>query len=298
MHKQYYIVVTNDKGQRCLFTSYDISSYFVRITCRLDTRISEDECPVAVHPHHPGIFFANIKEAEKQVETHISDTDGTSLYAMKLDNLKLGCFEFDCNVELTIPCLIKPKIHFPTESIILFKGSYYLSTKKHPHEFISDDGGKRWKLLPFVDFRTRVLNGGGILFGINPETSDIVYSFDMGNNWYHKNILNTELALAIVPYGEPGITFTNVVSLSQDKKWYGITHVDFSNLLSNFIFKLDRKCQESDFYLWFVDRSYGPCYQGHQVSYLRQNPYSLCLNNQSHRKTYKPCPCSFNDYRW
>ncbi|KII74668.1 hypothetical protein RF11_11868 [Thelohanellus kitauei] len=231
-HEQNYILVSNRRGAKCLFTSYDKSEYFVRITCQFDSIFSSEQCPIVVHPYLPGIIYANLRDENNQLFTFVSVNDGRSFIPMRFENEKLQCPEKRCYIKLKIECKIQSNIQFPMEWMAIFQHQYN-SKQPHLRQLVTFDGGITWKQTPFQNLQAIILNSGGLIVGVDSATREIAYSFDEGKKWFHKDIINQdEKFVFLVPNGNYQKEFVSIIGLHKDSLYWVVSRVNFSNILS------------------------------------------------------------------
>ncbi|KII73669.1 Vacuolar protein sorting/targeting protein 10 [Thelohanellus kitauei] len=160
---------------------------------------------------------------------------------MKYINKKSGCLNGLCDARFHLPCEYLPHIYFHKE---WFAQLYGEADNFHSYQsFVSFDGGKLWKRVPFKNFDIRYMNGGGIIAGVNITTKLIVYSFDEGKTYYHISI-NPEVETIV----DAGRFWDNknerlfVFGQDTNKTKLIVTTVDFTNLIGYKYFnrKIDR----------------------------------------------------------
>ncbi|KII70411.1 hypothetical protein RF11_09673 [Thelohanellus kitauei] len=231
IHGHFYIEVSNIKGVNCLFVSHDRSENFVRLTCDLESKTPPDTS-VAFHPLVPGIIYANLKKG-KRTYTHISMNYGKNFSAMKLEKKNGLCDGGYCNIKLNLPSVIQRNLYFQSKWISAFDIVDYSTGKVIERYLISFDGGQNWKLVPFSYFHVQALNQGGIVFGFDPKTKKIVYSFDEGKTYYHKTIYGSnEFGLTSTHTGK--FENSRYIILARDKLNNDllITRIDFPHIFS------------------------------------------------------------------
>ncbi|KII60660.1 VPS10 domain-containing receptor SorCS2 [Thelohanellus kitauei] len=218
---------------------------------------------------------------------------------MQMQSKTRGCEENNCFVHLIIPCEINVTSAYPKEWISIFEGRYYFGDTIQRSYLVSFNGGKEWKIVPYSDFNVLVLNHGGVIFGINKVSNEIIYSLDEGQTFYHTNIYqDKETILAMLQNGIFQKEYVTILSSTEDKKSWVFTHINFSNILSDFNFNIDRKCDDKDYSTWFIPRYNGICYQGRETTYMKKNIGSLCVDERINDTVIstKNCPCSFEDF--
>ncbi|KII74894.1 hypothetical protein RF11_12634 [Thelohanellus kitauei] len=239
LHGNFYIVANDVYGTNCLFTSYGRSKYFIRIKCGITFTISGEFCSVLIHPHLKGIIYANIDTHSRQRYTSISVNDGKTFSAMTLESNQSECANENCFVKIHLPCNTKSNNYIPKEWILTFKGSYVMNDIIHSSGLVSFNGGKSWKIVPFDDESALILNNGGIVFGVNKITNEIIYSFDEGQVYYHTSVyVEGEQILELLQNGHMQKEYAVIVSVPENEQFWTFTHINFSNILSKtFLFK-------------------------------------------------------------
>ncbi|KII72511.1 VPS10 domain-containing receptor SorCS1 [Thelohanellus kitauei] len=282
VHGQYYIVASDFRGQRCLFTSYNKSAYFVTV---------KDDCPILIHPSLPGIIFANFNPDTRPVHTYISTNNGKTFETTKHENNNSACVDGLCNAQLLLSCNLESNAELYKEWFITLEGIDESYPDDNFENFLSFDGGKIWKTVPSINYAFISMNRGGIFVGLNKKTNKIIYTFDEGKRYYYLPIHDDgELIVGRAIIGRGKRERFLIYGQSSNRSTLVITQVDFTN-----IFK--RECQHEDYSPWSVTRSNRKCYQGQELIYLKKNIYSLCIDNQTVMKIIStPCPCSLDDF--
>ncbi|KII65834.1 hypothetical protein RF11_04107 [Thelohanellus kitauei] len=171
------------------------------------------------------------------MSAHISTNDGRTFVPMFIKTPRKGSLSNFIQFELNIPCVLKVDELFPKEWISIFEASVYDTDYTYHAYIVSYDGGRIWLNTPFPNFSPLVLNNGGLLFGINARTNEIVYSFDEGNVYYRKNVFKEhEFILNVVPNGFCQKEYIIIVGTSMSLDTWIFTHLNFSNIFSKFDF--------------------------------------------------------------
>ncbi|KII68311.1 Prolow-density lipoprotein receptor-related protein 1 [Thelohanellus kitauei] len=187
--EQYYIVATDQKGEKCLFTSYS-NGYLTRILCHLDPKDSEEECSVLTHPSLPGIIFMNGPGSDGHIVTFISFDDGKKIFPIKIDEQITECRENSCRIKLKLPCFYEYVDNSRAGFFLKFEGILYNNNQVTYHNFVSFNGGITWKILDMDLKNTYILNNGGMIIGIQPLTKFICSDLDCIDGRKPLNIFN------------------------------------------------------------------------------------------------------------
>lgn len=226
------MVLIDDKQVGCLFGSYNMKEFFVRLICNLAHKITDEECPVLVHPSLPGVLFANIHSPKGPV-TYVSFNDGKTFIPASLDSTNELCLDDQCPVKLELKCDTSHKNNLPTQWIMTFHGDYYFGHTKYTHYLITYNGGAKFKMVPHGDFQTVVLNQGSVIVGIDFLTNNIVYSYNEGVNWFYTEIYkDQERILLLLPDGKFKKEFISIISTTASGDSWVFSTVSFSNVLS------------------------------------------------------------------
>ncbi|KII68761.1 hypothetical protein RF11_12035 [Thelohanellus kitauei] len=229
VHRHYYIVVTDIDGARCLFTSIK-TSYFVRVVCYLHN--SEDECYIMIHPTLPGVILSNLYYKNHYLKTYISMNNRKSFDIIKYKDKNGNSVDSLFEHKLKLECKHSNMEYFPNEWMIKLK----TLGDKLTH-FLTFDGGKNWRIIPFLSLWVKTLNGGGIIVGFDTKTNEMVYSFDEGITYYHISIFEQDdiiLDTQIIGVAENQrlVVFGRKSNMSQ----LIIAVVDFINIFSSYIY--------------------------------------------------------------
>ncbi|KII60504.1 Vacuolar protein sorting/targeting protein 10 [Thelohanellus kitauei] len=268
LHNRYHIVVKNEFAQTCLFTINDLGA-FVKLTCDLDTMESSLKCPVVIHPHIPGYIFANIKRNDEKPLTYISINDGKYFAPVKLFNHNSSQPE---SVKLSLPCSLDTHASFPMPWISIFPESYIGSFQ---NDVISMDGGRTWTKTAFPILKMSSINQGGVVYGINPDTREFMYSYG-SNIWYSLRIFNQNDDIRVFSHDTKKPTMIiNLLVTMPHRNYSLVAHVDFSNILS-------RTCQDDDYEYWSPSSTLVKCYEGQRMVILRIKPNTYCFSNKTY----------------
>ncbi|KII65692.1 VPS10 domain-containing receptor SorCS1 [Thelohanellus kitauei] len=200
-----------------------------------------------------------------------------------------ACLDGLCNIKFKFPCKINVNLNFPREWIAVLSVEPQNSREIFSSYLVSFNGGKLWKHVPYLNYQTRVLNRGGIIFGINIDSRKIIYSFNEGKTFYHKSIFKeNENIISAVKNGHLINEFVSVFGFIGE--YWTLTHINFSTIF-------DRYCEEHEYEEWIQPRVGTNCYQGAEKTYLKKKLDSLCIENKSETViSTKTCFCSYDDF--
>ncbi|KII70269.1 hypothetical protein RF11_13507 [Thelohanellus kitauei] len=141
----------------------------------------------------------------------------------------------NCYIQVDLKCSNDfIKNNFPETSIVKFLGKDQ-NWKHHLRcdTFVSFNGGKNWNMCYLDIENLTIFHGSDLLFGKDGFTGQIMYSIDLGINWYNeKIILNT--IIDIIPIETPNTQRFAVIDYNADEMIYTFFIFDYSNAISNF----------------------------------------------------------------
>ncbi|KII72850.1 Vacuolar protein sorting/targeting protein 10 [Thelohanellus kitauei] len=286
-HGNHYLLA-GTSASLCLCTINRYSE-LVRLVCNLRKYTEYDgKCSFVVNPHLPGIIYANLNKNKRGTRTYVSFDNGKNFIPLKFKSNK--CHTHKCGVELDIKCsFYDTNYHFPEKWIVTFDGKIHSKGFASRHIFISFDGGKNWKILSSRIENLTILNGGGLLYGIERNTHKIWYSFNEGLTWY-KNNVSTHDVIAIKPFDSPRNRIVAVINYNGNFKTSSLYLYNFSSIIN-------LTCQRDDYETWYIQRYFRNCFQGQEISYFKKKHSSICFDNRSQvLPTIKQCHCSLEDF--
>ncbi|KII72235.1 hypothetical protein RF11_08657 [Thelohanellus kitauei] len=180
--------------------------------------------------------------------------DGRRFTPMFLRSGKPGFVNGLSQVILNMPCMYKEDENFPKEWISIFEATYTYDAIVYRSYLVSYDAGLNWKMIPFPNYRPRILNNGGIIFGISFSNNTIIYSFDEGNTYYSADIFEEEeLFLGIVRIGFLQKEYITIIAATVKNHTWVFTQTNFSNILSDYVVNI--RIYMSKRRLHFLERS-------------------------------------------
>ncbi|KII64194.1 VPS10 domain-containing receptor SorCS3 [Thelohanellus kitauei] len=258
-----------------------------------------DRCPVVIHPHLPGVIYANLKTNGLRTRTYVSFDDGKTFKPVELEFEKSECIGKYCGLELHLKCSMDiMSNNFPQKWAVKFDGISHKYGSTSQHIYISFNGGKSWNRLNSMINKVVMLNNGGLVFGTESPTGRIVFSYDEGNMWYYENINSNDI-VDIIPLESQNNLLIAAINHKKLINVYSLFLFNFSKVISSLCLMSDRTCAIDDFETWYLPRYFGKCFQGQEMSYLKKKCFSMCVDSRALLlPTINPCPCAIEDFNW
>ncbi|KII63559.1 VPS10 domain-containing receptor SorCS3 [Thelohanellus kitauei] len=219
--------------------------------------------------------------------------------AIEFEGENSYCGDIKCRVELDLRCSNDlTKNYFPTKWNLKFQGSHQGKFIDSVRTFISFDAGESWKMYDSQMEKLVFLNRGGLMVGTGSTTSRIWYSFDEGKSLYNAQIAADHF-IDLISRESSNNHVVAGINYNKLQKIYSIFVFNFSNIISSLFLIKDRTCQTDDYETWYVSRTFGTCFQGQMISYLRKKPFAMCSDDRKIvLPSIKSCPCSLADFPW
>ncbi|KII63546.1 hypothetical protein RF11_16353 [Thelohanellus kitauei] len=135
------------------------------------------------------------------------------------------------------------------------------------------------------------------MFGTERKNSRIWYCYDEGYKWY-KNYVSTNNFKDIISLEYPE-NLIAAINFNEQSNIYTLYLFNFTSVISSLYLMIDRHCHRDDFEIWYIPRTFGNCFQGEEVSFMKLKPSAMCIDCRNMiLPTIKSCPCSLEDFHW
>ncbi|KII74261.1 hypothetical protein RF11_05736 [Thelohanellus kitauei] len=81
------------------------------------------------------------------------------------------------------------------------------------------------------------------------------------------------------------------------QNFYTLYIFNFSHVMSWWCLTIDRSCGNGDFETLTIQRVFGNCFQGLEITYMKRKPSVMCFDFRTvFLPTLKSCPCAIEDF--